>query len=193
MRKELRLRATLYGAFLLACVVAVWPPYERNGQPGKIQLGLDLRGRHPPRPAGRDRRRPERDHRRRRCRPRATRPRRKGIAFAGAAARGRHAPSRSRAWSRRASRTCATSCKDFFRDGLGRPRAGRRPLPGQMTDAFVQRRSRTARCKEAISTLERRVNQLGVAEPVIAAARRQGRPDPGPAPRASPTSSRPSA
>ena len=44
IRKELRLRATLYGAFILACVVAAWPPYEQDGRPGKIHLGLDLKG-----------------------------------------------------------------------------------------------------------------------------------------------------
>src|SRR5262245_41800532 len=44
IRKELRLRATLYGAFIVACVVAMWPPYEKEGAPGKIHLGLDLKG-----------------------------------------------------------------------------------------------------------------------------------------------------
>jgi preprotein translocase subunit SecD len=37
-------RAVLYGSFLIACVAAIWPPYARNGAPGKIKLGLDLRG-----------------------------------------------------------------------------------------------------------------------------------------------------
>ena len=37
-------RAVLYGSFLIACLVAIWPPYARNGEPGKIKLGLDLRG-----------------------------------------------------------------------------------------------------------------------------------------------------
>ena len=44
VRKELRVRATLYGSFLLACLVALWPPYDRDGQQGKIRLGLDLKG-----------------------------------------------------------------------------------------------------------------------------------------------------
>jgi preprotein translocase subunit SecD len=39
-----RWRAVLYGSFLIACAVAIWPPYSRGGQPGKIALGLDLRG-----------------------------------------------------------------------------------------------------------------------------------------------------
>src|SRR5258707_15524958 len=37
-------RAVLYGSFLIACLVVIWPPYTRNGEPGKIKLGLDLRG-----------------------------------------------------------------------------------------------------------------------------------------------------
>src|SRR5262245_4960911 len=44
IRKELRWRAILYGSFLIACAVAIWPPYDREGQPGKIHLGLDLKG-----------------------------------------------------------------------------------------------------------------------------------------------------
>ena len=44
VRKELRVRAIAYGAFLIACAVMIWPPFERDGEPGRIQLGLDLRG-----------------------------------------------------------------------------------------------------------------------------------------------------
>ena len=44
LRWELRVRAVLYGSFFIACLVAFWPPYGKDGQPGKIQLGLDLRG-----------------------------------------------------------------------------------------------------------------------------------------------------
>ena len=56
LRRELRVRATLYGSFLIACVVAAWPPYSTDDKPGKIRLGLDLKV-HPPGAAGRDRRR----------------------------------------------------------------------------------------------------------------------------------------
>ena len=42
MRPELRIKAMLYGAALIACGVAVWPPFDHDGQPGKIHLGLDL-------------------------------------------------------------------------------------------------------------------------------------------------------
>ncbi|MEO8501594.1 MAG: protein translocase subunit SecD, partial [Vicinamibacteria bacterium] len=38
MRKELRTKAFLYGSFLLACFVSMWPVGE------KIKLGLDLKG-----------------------------------------------------------------------------------------------------------------------------------------------------
>lgn len=44
MRPELRLRAALYAAFLIACFVQTWPPYGDGDTPGKIHLGLDLRG-----------------------------------------------------------------------------------------------------------------------------------------------------
>ncbi len=44
VRQELRIRLVAYGSFLLACLVAAWPPYGHNGEQGKIKLGLDLRG-----------------------------------------------------------------------------------------------------------------------------------------------------
>ena len=51
----------------------LWPPYEREGKPGKIKLGLDLRGGHPPRAAGGGGRRAQRRRSTTRSRPRATR------------------------------------------------------------------------------------------------------------------------
>jgi preprotein translocase subunit SecD len=44
VRKELQSRAMIYGAFLAACVVAAWPPFDMAGQSGRIHLGLDLKG-----------------------------------------------------------------------------------------------------------------------------------------------------
>ncbi len=44
IRKELRVRFVAYGSFLAACFVSFWPPYDQAGVPGKIKLGLDLRG-----------------------------------------------------------------------------------------------------------------------------------------------------
>ena len=37
-------RAVFYGTFLIACGIAIWPPFERSETPGKLKLGLDLRG-----------------------------------------------------------------------------------------------------------------------------------------------------
>ncbi len=37
-------RALLYATFLFACGMAIWPPFGRNGRPGRLKLGLDLRG-----------------------------------------------------------------------------------------------------------------------------------------------------
>jgi preprotein translocase subunit SecD len=37
-------RALAYGPLLLACVVSIWPPYARDGRPGRLKLGLDLQG-----------------------------------------------------------------------------------------------------------------------------------------------------
>jgi preprotein translocase subunit SecD len=43
-RGSLRKRALFLGACFMACVVALWPPYDRHGEPGRIKLGLDLQG-----------------------------------------------------------------------------------------------------------------------------------------------------
>jgi preprotein translocase subunit SecD len=44
VRKELRTRAIAYSSFLIACLVLIWPPFDFRGQSGKIHLGLDLKG-----------------------------------------------------------------------------------------------------------------------------------------------------
>jgi preprotein translocase subunit SecD len=44
VRRELRTRAMLFGSFLILMGVFFWPPYDQDGKPGKIKLGLDLRG-----------------------------------------------------------------------------------------------------------------------------------------------------
>ena len=45
MRKELRIRAILYGALPPRLRWSlIWPPVDWHGQAGKIRLGLDLRG-----------------------------------------------------------------------------------------------------------------------------------------------------
>ena len=146
VRKELRLRATLYGSFLIACLVAAWPPYEQDGKPGKIKLGLDLKG---------------------------------GIHLVLQVVTDD---------ALNATVDDAVSTTSFSLEGVGPARVKdardllkdyfvregwevREPGEGrflvQMTDQMVRRlKERTV--KEAIKTLERRVNELGVAEPIIA-------------------------
>jgi preprotein translocase subunit SecD len=171
VRKELQVRAVLYGAFLIACLILIWPPYERNGEPGKIKLGLDLRG-------GihlvlqvvvDDALNATVDDAVQTARDQATR---KGIAFGGA------------------SRVNATSfsvegveparvkdMRDILRDFFRTDWEVREPGDGrflvQMTEQ-QQRKIKERTVAEAIRTLERRVNQLGVAEPVIAPHGSQG-------------------
>jgi preprotein translocase subunit SecD len=166
MRPELRWKAILYGSFLLACGVAVWPPYDRGEQPGRIHLGLDLRG-------GihlvlqvvvEDALNATTDDAVNTTRDQAIR---KGIQVASV------------------QRTSATSfsvegieparvkdmrdlVRDFFRTGWEVKDAGENKLLAQMTDVY-QRELKQQTVQEAIRTLERRVNALGVAEPVIAA------------------------
>jgi preprotein translocase subunit SecD len=166
LRKELRVRATLYASFLIACGVALWPPYEHNGEPGKIHLGLDLKGgiHLVLQVVTDDALNATVDDAVQTAREQATR---KGITFASV---------------RRIDTTSFTVegveparvkdagdiLKDYFRDGwdVGAPNA-QGTFVVKMTDSFVrQLRDRTV--KEAIRTLERRVNELGVAEPVIA-------------------------
>src|SRR2546428_1009241 len=165
MRRELRVRAVLSGSFLIACFVAFWPPYEKGDQPGRIKLGLDLRGgiHLALQVVTDDALNATVDDAVQTARDQATR---KGIVFAAA------------------QRIDATSfavngveparvkdmrdlLKDFFRApdwDIREPADGRFVM--KMTDSYV-RRIKDSTVKEAIKTLERRVNQLGVADPVI--------------------------
>ena len=165
VRKELRVRVLAYGAFLIACGVAIWPPYEQDGRPGKIHLGLDLRG-------GihlvlevevEDALNATVDDADATTREQATR---QGIEFG------------------RVQRTDPTTfavegveparvkdMRDILRDQFGGTwqvqAAGEDGFKVQMTDIY-QRQLRQQTVDEAMRTLQRRVNQLGVAEPVIA-------------------------
>jgi len=166
IRKELRLRATLYGAFILACVVAAWPPYERDGHPGKIHLGLDLKGgiHLVLQVVTDDALNATIDDAVGTARAQGTA---KGISFGGA----RRVDATSFAVEGvepARVKDMRDILKDFFRSPEWDVREqGDGKFLVKMTDAFVnQVRDRTV--KEAIRTLERRVNQLGVAEPVIA-------------------------
>ena len=171
VRKELRVRAVAYGSFLVACLVMIWPPYEREGQPGKIRLGLDLRG-------GihlvlqvvvDDALNATVDDAAQTTREQATR---KGIAFGSAQ---RVTPTSFSVDGVEPARV--KDVRDILKDYLRTDWEIREPAEGrfllQMTEAF-QRRIKERTVAEAIRTLERRVNQLGVAEPVIAAHGNRG-------------------
>jgi preprotein translocase subunit SecD len=171
MRPELRWKAILYGSFLLACGVAIWPPYDRGEQPGKIHLGLDLRG-------GihlvlqvvvEDALNATTDDAVNTTRDQATR---KGIQVASVQ---RSSPIGFSVDGIEPARVkdMRDLLRDFFRLGWEVKDAGESKLTVQMTDSF-QRQLKDQTVQEAIRTLERRVNALGVAEPVIAATGSRG-------------------
>jgi preprotein translocase subunit SecD len=165
LRPELRLKAVLYGSFLIACGVAIWPPYGRDGQPGRIRLGLDLRGgiHLVLQVVTDDALNATIDDAVQTARAQASR---KGIAIAGAARVDSTSFSVDGVEPARV-KDMRDVLRDFFRDGWD----FREPVEGRflvkMTEGLAgQIRRRTV--QEAIKTLERRINQLGVAEPVIA-------------------------
>jgi preprotein translocase subunit SecD len=166
MRRELRLRATLYGAFLIACVVAMWPPYGKDDKPGKIHLGLDLKGgiHLVLQVVTDDALNATVDDAVGTVRQQAST---KGITVAGI----RRVDATSLAVDG-VEPARVKDMRDILRDFFRAPEwdvrePGNQSFLVKMTDPYVsQVRDRTV--KEAIRTLERRVNQLGVAEPVIA-------------------------
>jgi len=171
VRRELRVRATLYASFLIACLVALWPPFDRDGKPGKIRLGLDLRGgiHLVLQVVTDDALNATIDDAVQTARDQATR---KGIAFAGAQRIDSTSFSMDGVEPSRV-KDAREILRDFFREGwdIREPAEGRFLV--RMTDVFVRQiKERTV--KEAIRTLERRVNELGVAEPVIAAHGNRG-------------------
>jgi preprotein translocase subunit SecD len=164
IRKELRWRAILYGSFLIACGVAIWPPYDREGRPGKIHLGLDLKG-------GihlvlqvmtDDALNVTVDDAVATAREQAGA---KGITI-GSAQRASTTAFSVEGVEPARVKDMRTLLKDFFREWeLREPAEGRFLV--EMPEGMVRQiRQRTV--EEAQRTLERRVNQLGVAEPVIA-------------------------
>src|SRR5262245_43080356 len=171
VRTELRLRAILYGSFLIACIVTMWPPHEHDGQPGKIKLGLDLRG-------GihlvlqvvvDDALNATTDDAVATIRDQATR---KGIVFGSAQ---RVSPNSFSVDGVEPARVkdMRDLLKDFFRNSWDLREPGEGKFLVQMTELY-QRQLKDRTVQEAIKTLERRVNQLGVAEPVIAAHGNRG-------------------
>src|SRR5437667_2305120 len=165
LRPELRVRAVLYGSFLIACLVAIWPPYGKDGQPGKIHLGLDLRGgiHLVLQVVTDDALNATIDDAVQTVRDQATR---KGIAF-GSAQRVDATSFSLEGVEPARVKDARGILHDFFRDGWDIREPGDGRFLVKMTDLLVRQiKERTV--KEAIKTLERRVNQLGVAEPVIA-------------------------
>ena len=165
LRKELRVRATIYGSFLIACVVVAWPPYGSIEKPGKIRLGLDLKGgiHLVLQVVTDDALSATIDDGVQTSRDQASR---KGINFGSIQ---RTSPTSFAVEGVEPARVkdMRDILKDFFREGweIREPAEGRFQV--QMTDVMVRNlKDRTV--KETIKTLERRVNQLGVAEPVIA-------------------------
>jgi len=159
IRRELRVRATLYGSFLVACFVAIWPPSE------KIRLGLDLKGGiHLVLQVVTD------------DALNATVDDAVQFLRGQGAAKGINLASVQRVDPRSFSAegvepARVKDVRDILRDYVRNEWEIREPAEGRflvrMTDGLVRRiKDRTV--KEAIRTLERRVNQLGVAEPVIA-------------------------
>jgi preprotein translocase subunit SecD len=159
VRRELRVRATLYGAFILACIVAMWPPKER------IHLGLDLKG-------GihlvmqvvtddalnaivGDQVQAARDQ-----------ANRKGIVFSSIQLKDPTSFSVEGVEPARV-KDMRDLLKDFFRSGWDIREQGEGRFEVKMTEAFA-RQMREQTVREVMRTLERRVNQLGVAEPIIA-------------------------
>ena len=179
MRPELRWKAIVYGSFLLACGVAIWPPYERDGVPGKIHLGLDLRG-------GihlvlqvvvDDALNATVDDAVNTARDQATR---KGIQV-GAVQRVSPTSFSVEGIEPARVKDMRDLLRDFFRNGWEVRDAGEGKFTVEMTDLY-ERQLKEQTVQEAIRTLERRVNALGVAEPVIAATGQPRRPDPRAAP-----------
>ncbi len=171
MRPELRVKAIAYGAFLLACAVAVWPPYEQNGTPGKIHLGLDLRG-------GihlvlqvvvDDALNATVDDAVATARDQATR---KGIQIGPVQ---RVSPKSFSVAGTEPARVkdMRDLLRDFFRGGWEVRDSGEGGFSVEMTDLY-QRQLKDQTVQEVIRTLERRVNALGVAEPLIAAQGSRG-------------------
>jgi preprotein translocase subunit SecD len=164
IRKELRVRGTLYGSFLIACAVVLWPPYDRDGKPGKIRLGLDLQGgiHMVLQVVTDDALNATVDDAVQTTRAQLGG---KGIVF-GAAQRADATTFSVEGAEPARVKDVRDLLRDYFREWEVRE-SGEGRFTVRMTDLLVRQiRERTV--KEAVRTLERRVNQLGVAEPVIA-------------------------
>jgi preprotein translocase subunit SecD len=171
MREELRVKAIGYGAFLLACAVAVWPPYERAGTPGKIHLGLDLRGglHLELQVVVEDAWNATVDDAVTTARDQAAR---KGIQ-AGPIQRATPTSFTVEGTEPARVKDMRDLLRDFFRGSWEVKESGEGRFTVEMTELY-QRQVKDQTVQEAIRTLDRRVNALGVAEPLIAAKGAQG-------------------
>jgi preprotein translocase subunit SecD len=166
LRKELRVRAVFYGSFVIACLVMIWPPFDTATEKGKIHLGLDLRGgiHLVMQVVTDDALNATVDDSVQTLRDQLTRA---GIVY------GEVKRIDSRSFSVEGVEPARVKdarglIRDYFPD---REWQLREPADGgflvRMNDPYVfSLKQRTV--QEAIRTLERRVNQLGVSEPVIA-------------------------
>lgn len=165
LRPELRLRGVAYAAVLIASFVAFWPPYERNGVPGKLHLGLDLRGgiHLVLQVVTDDALNATIDDAVQNTRNRITD---RGITVASVQ---RVDPTKFSIEGVDPVRTkdVREILRDYFRTGWEIREPSESRFEVALTEAET-RRLKEQTVDEAIKTLERRVNQLGVAEPVIA-------------------------
>ena len=113
----------------LACGVALWPPYATGDKPGKIKLGLDLRGGMHLVHAGGGGRRHERHRRRRACRPCATSSAARASSF-GCAQRVDTTSFSVEGVEPARVKDARDMLQGLLPRRLGGPRAGRGPLPG---------------------------------------------------------------
>lgn len=164
VRPELRTRAVAFGSLILASVVSFWPPYARDGQPGKIHLGLDLRGgiHLVLQVVTDDALNATVDDAVQTARTRVAD---RGINVTGAR---RVDPTKFalEGVDPVRAKDVRDILRDYFRTGWDIKEAAG-GFEVAMTDSEI-RRVKEQTVEEAIKTLERRVNQLGVAEPVIA-------------------------
>jgi preprotein translocase subunit SecD len=163
IRKELRVRATLYGAFLIACGVVLWPPYDTADKTGKIRLGLDLKGgvHLVMQVVTDDALNATVDDAVQTARDQLQR---KGIVFR-LVERVDTQSFKVEGVEPARVKDVRDLLRDYFRDWEVRESSA--GFSVKMTEAYV-RSLRVRTVQEAIKTLERRVNALGVAEPVIA-------------------------
>jgi preprotein translocase subunit SecD len=182
LRQELRVKAVLYGSFLIACLVAIWPPYGVGGKPGKIRLGLDLKGgmHLVMQVVTDDAINQTVDDGVQTVRDQAAR---KGITFTDVRRvlpdpKVQPPPANPSAFQVEGVEPARVKdmedlLRDFFRQDWDIRQRGEGSFAVRMTDNHVRDTKRRT-VQEAIRTLERRVNELGVAEPVIAEHGDQG-------------------